>query len=87
MLVFKYKTYQTVIIDDIEQSQSDEYISTAVVPYTEESYARAKEIAIEISEPYDNEIPDPVEKPTQLDEIQAQVTYTAMMTDTLLVGV
>ena len=27
---------------------------------------------------------EPVPEPTQLDEIQAQVTYTAMMTDTLL---
>ena len=30
-------------------------------------------------------VPEPVEeKPTQLDQIEAQVTYTAMMTDTLL---
>lgn len=29
-------------------------------------------------------IPAPEEKPTQLDIIEAQVTYTAMMTDTLL---
>lgn len=28
--------------------------------------------------------PDPVEAPSQLDVIEAQVTYTAMMTDTLL---
>jgi hypothetical protein len=28
--------------------------------------------------------PEPVETPTQLDAIEAQVTYTAMMTDTLL---
>lgn len=28
--------------------------------------------------------PDPSEIPTQLDEIQAQVTYTAIMTDTLI---
>ena len=28
--------------------------------------------------------PDPDEAPTQLDVIEAQVTYTAMMTDTLL---
>lgn len=27
---------------------------------------------------------DPAEVPTQLDRIEAQVTYTAMMTDTLL---
>lgn len=28
--------------------------------------------------------PEPDEQPTQLDMIEAQVTYTAMMTDTLL---
>lgn len=28
--------------------------------------------------------PDPVKTPSQLDVIEAQVTYTAMMTDTLL---
>jgi hypothetical protein len=50
----------------------------------EEAYARAKENAIEISEPYDNGLPDPVNTPSQLDVIEAQVTYTAMMTDTLL---
>lgn len=30
------------------------------------------------------EIPVPVEEPTQLDRIEAQVTYTALITDTLL---
>lgn len=30
------------------------------------------------------EVPEPINKPTQLDAIEAQVTYTAMMTDTLL---
>ena len=29
-------------------------------------------------------LPLPVEKPSQMDMIEAQVTYTAMMTDTLL---
>ena len=29
-------------------------------------------------------IPEPEEEPSQLDIIEAQVTYTAMMTDTLL---
>ena len=29
-------------------------------------------------------LPSPAESPTQLDQIEAQVTYTAMMTDTLL---
>lgn len=31
--------------------------------------------------------PEPESNPTQLDIIEAQVTYTAMMTDTLLPGV
>jgi hypothetical protein len=85
MLVFEYKIHQTTIIDGVEQPLSDEYISTAVVPYTEESYAEAKKIAIEISEPYDNGIPEPVSTPSQLDVIEAQVFYTAMQTDTLIV--
>ena len=29
-------------------------------------------------------LPEPVEEPTQLDKVEAQVAYTAMMTDTLL---
>jgi hypothetical protein len=86
MLVFRYKMYQTMIIDGIEQQLSEEYTSEAVVPYTEESYAEAKKIAIEISEPYDNGINNPVEIPSQLDRIEAQITYTALMTDTLLEG-
>lgn len=28
--------------------------------------------------------PDPTSDPTQLDRVEAQITYTAMMTDTLL---
>ena len=30
------------------------------------------------------DIPDEPQEPTQLDRVEAQVTYTAMMTDTLL---
>ena len=80
MLVFKYKTYQTMIIDGVEQSLSEEYTSTSVVPYTEEAYAEAKKIAIEISEPYDNGIPNSIEIPTQLDILDARLTYVEMMT-------
>lgn len=32
------------------------------------------------------EIPDEPQEPTQLDRVEAQATYTAMMTDTLLEG-
>lgn len=30
------------------------------------------------------ETPEPVEEPTQLDRVEAQVTYTAILTDTLI---
>ena len=33
-----------------------------------------------------DDLPDPEETPSQLDMLEAQVTYTAMMTDTLLEG-
>jgi len=46
-------------------------------------------LAIAKAEAYNGEITveeveDPIVEPTQLDQIEAQVTYTAMMTDTLL---
>lgn len=46
-------------------------------------------LAIAQREAYNGEvtvedIEDPVTEPTQLDQIEAQVTYTALMTDTLL---
>lgn len=54
-------------------------------PATEETITKAEkesyngEYTIE-----DDGQPDPAETPSQLDVIEAQVTYTAMMTDTLL---
>ena len=36
---------------------------------------------------YDDGQPDPAEVPSQIDVIEAQVTYTAMITDTLLTEV
>ena len=52
---------------------------------------KALESSIEIAktEAYNGEytvedIPDEPQEPTQLDRIEAQTTYTAMMTDTLL---
>ena len=52
-----------------------------------------KNIAIVLAESYNGEYtieddgePEPSAEPTQLDRIEAQTTYTAMMTDTLLEG-
>lgn len=49
----------------------------------------AKDYAMAVSEAYNGEvtvedIPDEPQEPTQLDRVEAQVAYTAMMTDTLL---
>ena len=40
-----------------------------------------------VFEIYDDGQPDPADTPSQLDVIEAQVTYTALMTDTLLTEV
>lgn len=53
--------------------------------YSEGNEALVKEIALDgVYTVEDDGQPEPVETPSQLDIIEAQVTYTAMMTDTLL---
>ena len=85
MKVIKYQTQQTVVIDGVEQPLSEEYMSSVVIPYSAENEARAKAEAYNGEyEIFDNGLPDQVNTPSQLDVIEAQVTYTAMMTDTLL---
>ena len=54
-------------------------------PYSEEAFEAAKREAYNGEyEIYDDGQPAPTAVPTQLDILEAQVTYTAMMTDTLL---
>lgn len=85
MKVIKYQMQQTVVLDGVEQPMSEEYLSSVIVPYSVENEERAKteaykgEYAIE-----DNGLPEPEETPTLLDRVEAQLAYTAMMTDTLL---
>lgn len=85
MKVIKYQMQQTVVIDGVEQPLSEEYMSSVTIPYSEENEERAKVKAYKGEyEIFDNGLPDPVNTPSQLDIIEAQVAYTAMMTDTLL---
>ena len=87
MKVIKYQMQQTVVLDGVEQPVSEEYMSSVIIPYSKENEERAKEEAYKGEyEIFDNGMPDPVNTPSQLDVIEAQVTYTAMMTDTLLEG-
>lgn len=57
--------------------------------YTESGLCRYKWTGTEIVERTTEEIEDdsePEPAPTQIDRIEAQVTYTAMMTDTMMEG-
>jgi hypothetical protein len=53
--------------------------------YSEDTLKAVKAEAYNgVYEIYDDGQPEPTNAPSQLDIIEAQVTYTAMMTDTLL---
>lgn len=54
------------------------------LPYTNYNIALAEEEAYNGEYTIDDDGIEEVNKPTQLDKIEAQVAYTAMMTDTLL---
>ena len=85
MKLIKYQTLQTTVIDGVEQPKSEEYMSSLTVAWSPEAEETAKREAYKGEyEIFDNGNPDPEEQPTQLDRIEAQITYTAMITDTLL---
>ena len=85
MKLIKYQMLQTTIIDGAEQPQSEEYMSSVTVPYSAENEEAAKREAYKGEyEIFENGIPEPLEQPTQLDRLEAQLAYTAMMTDTLI---
>lgn len=84
----KFLRYQIIVsgkpVDENEHS-IESVLSEKTIPYSIENEKIAK------AEAYNGEYtieddgkPEPA--PTQLDRIEAQTTYTAMMTDTLLEG-
>lgn len=85
MLKIKYKIQNRVNIGTDESPVWHEDFVGKEIPYNETNEAIAKaeahngEYTIE-----DDGQPDPADTPSQLDVIEAQVTYTALMTDTLL---
>lgn len=85
MKIIRYKIYNLCNHGTEEEPKWVEIITESTMPYCEETLALAKEVSYNgefIIE--DDGKPDPAKQPTQLDAIEAQVTYTAMMTDTLL---
>lgn len=86
--IIKYKILSAEINHGTEENPNIEQIFLPkTIPYSEanEEIARREahngEYTIE-----DDGTPEPEAAPTQLDRVEAQVTYTAMMTDTLLEG-
>lgn len=67
--------------DQIEQVLSPAPVRT---PYSDSALAEAKETAYNGEYTIEDDGVEEISEPTQLDRVEAQVTYTAMMTDTLL---
>lgn len=83
-LKYTYRTVVTYGVDENGNTIEREVFTEMYVPDNENGRAIAEKEAYGEITPYDDGQPDPAETPTQLDIIEAQVTYTAMMTDTLL---
>lgn len=85
MKIIKYNLFATVNHGTEEKPQIEEILSPVELGWNKSNEEIAKreayngEYTIE-----DDGNPEPEETPSQLDIIEAQVTYTAMMTDTLL---
>ena len=90
MKIIKYKLLSAEINHGTKEKPNIEQIFTdTIIRCSEEYLASNEEIAKR--EAYNGEYsieddgqPEPDDTPSQLDVIEAQVTYTAMMTDTLL---
>ena len=81
MKLIRYNTLQTTVIDGVELPKSEEYMSSITIRWSEENEALAKAEAYKGEyEIFENDIPDPEDTPTQLDRIEAQLAYFAIMT-------
>lgn len=86
--ILKYNICTKINHGTEENPQIEEILSSVTMEWNEANEEIAKreayngEYTIE-----DDGQPDPTAEPTQLDMIEAQVTYTALMTDTLLTEV
>lgn len=78
--VFDYKLYQG------KTEQGEPILVTVTMAYNEKNLQIAEKEAYngEITQAYDAELRETDTEPTQLDRMEAQLIYTAMMTDTLL---
>lgn len=77
-----------MLVYNIKQSEKEDgaVLSQVLLQWSEANEAIAKQEAYN-GEYTVEEMQMPEELPTQLDRVEAQATYTAMMTDTLLEGI
>lgn len=87
MKKIKYNLCTIVNHGTEEHPDIKEILTPMEMPWNESNEAIAKREAYGEPEIYDDGQPDPADTPSQLDVIEAQVTYTALMTDTLLTEV
>lgn len=88
MKILKYNLCTIVNHGTEKEPKIEEILYPVTMGWSEANEEIAKREAYngEIT-PYDDGQPDLEAEPTQLDMIEAQVTYTALMTDTLLMEV
>ena len=85
MKIIKYNLCTKINRGTEESPEIKEILTPAEMPWNEANEAIAKKEAHNSEyEIVDDGQPDPADTPSQLDVIEAQVTYTALMTDTLL---
>ena len=85
MKSIKYLLMTEVNRGTAEEPKTEEIFCLVTLGYSEANEKLAKREAYKGEYTVEDDgQPDPAETPTQLDRVEAQVTYTAMMTDTLL---
>lgn len=85
MKVIKYKFLSAEVNHGTEENPNIEQVFLrASMPYSEANEELAKREAFNGEYTIEDDGVEEVNEPTQLDRMEAQVAYTAMMTDTLL---
>ena len=86
MKILKYNLCTIINHGTEEEPKIEEILSPVTMGWNEVNEEIAKAEAYKGEYTIEDNGIEEVVKPTQLDMIEAQVTYTAMMTDTLLEG-
>ena len=87
MKFIHYEVMQEVNVGTEDEPKIKKYLrSVSIGPISDDSFESNYDVAVSeaCGEVTVEEVTDEETEPTQLDRVEAQATYTAMMTDTLL---